>query len=178
MVARDKDMSSRLVSLPRIVRFLDDYFRVNDVESDPAFSRFVPMVYDPIGFPWRVFFELEFAKRFNGLMMRGSDTVGRIWCVSFPSAGVLDHILPRSHPGDLIFSHHPIDMECDDPRGEKGRGFVPILPERLHAIRDRGLSFYSCHIPLDTHTEISTSDALVRLIGGVVTNQFLPVGCG
>jgi hypothetical protein len=29
------------------------YFRVQDVPTDPAFGRFVPMVYDSIGFAWR-----------------------------------------------------------------------------------------------------------------------------
>jgi hypothetical protein len=36
--------------LSRIEQFLDDYFRVRNVPTDPAFSRFIPMVYDPIAF--------------------------------------------------------------------------------------------------------------------------------
>ena len=115
----------------RIIRFCDEYFRVAQLAADPAFSRFLPMVYDPIGFPWRELFEPDFVRRCNGLMIRGHPDVSKVWCISFPADEVLDHILRRAHPGDLIFSHHPIDVECGDPHGALGRGFVPIDPVRL-----------------------------------------------
>jgi putative NIF3 family GTP cyclohydrolase 1 type 2 len=172
------ERDSRSIDLQRIVHFCDEYFRVADLPADPAFGRFVPMVYDPIGFPWREAFEPDFVHRFNGLMIRGRQNVGKVWCVSFPADEMLDHILRRAHPGDLIFSHHPIDMECGDPRGELGRGFVPIDPVRLEVLRASGLSFYSCHVPLDIHPQLSPSDAIVRAIGGQVVEQFLPYGWG
>jgi putative NIF3 family GTP cyclohydrolase 1 type 2 len=164
--------------LARIVRFCEEYFRVAELPADPAFSRFLPMVYNPIGIPWRDLFEPDFVRRFNGLMIRGRRNVGKVWCISFPADEVLDHILRRAHPGDLIFSHHPINMECGDPRGALGRGFLPIDPVRLEALRASGLSFYSCHVPLDIHPQLSPSDAIVRIIGGRVTGQFLPYGWG
>lgn len=162
----------------RIVRFCDEYFRVAQLAADPAFSRFLPMVYDPIGFPWRELFEPDFVRHCNGLMIRGHPDVSKVWCISFPADEVLDQILRRAHPGDLIFSHHPINMECGDPRGALGRGFVPIDPVRLEALRASGLSFYSCHVPLDIHPKLSPSDAIVRIIGGRVVGQFLPYGRG
>jgi putative NIF3 family GTP cyclohydrolase 1 type 2 len=160
----------------RIEQFLDDYLKVQDVPVDPAFSRFVPMVYDSIGFAWRDVFEPGFVQRFNGLMIRGHDTIGKIWCVAFPSQAVLVAILGRAQPGDLIFSHHPIDMRCGDPRGKSGVGFIPIEPQTLQRLAEHQLSFYSCHVPLDIHPQISTSDAIVRVIGGRVIDQFLPYG--
>ncbi len=166
------------VCLIDVVGFLDAYFRVPDLPSDPAFSRFIPMVYDPIGFAWRNFFEPTFTERFNGLMIRGTAQVGKVWCVSFPADEVLARILAQARSGDVVFSHHPINMECGDPRGDRGRGFVPLDPATLRRLQDRGLSFYSCHIPLDTHREIGTSEVIVRLIGGMVVDQFLPVGLG
>jgi hypothetical protein len=45
-------------------------------------------------------------------------------------------------------------------------------------LRASGLSFYSCHVPLDIHPQLSPSDAIVRTIGGQVTEQFLPYGWG
>lgn len=161
-----------------VVLFFDTFFQVRDLPSDPAFSRFVPMVYDPIGFSWRDFFEPAFAERFNGLMIRGAVRVGKVWCIAFPAEEVLARILAQALPGDLIFSHHPINMECGDPRGGKGRGFLPLDPRMLRRLKDRGISFYSCHVPLDTHAEISTSGAIVRVLGGTVVDQFLPTGLG
>ena len=166
------------LDLEEVKRYLDDTFRGNDLESDPAFSRFLPMVYDPIAFPWREAFEPEFVRRCNGLMMRGQNHVGKIWCIAFPADEVLDSIVSRARPGDLIFSHHPINMECGDPRGARGRGFLPLPGAQIDAIRAKGLSFYSCHAPLDIHPVLSTSDAIVRAIGGQVSGQFLPIAGG
>lgn len=167
-----------LTSLSDVEQFLDDFFQVRQLDSDPAFSRFIPMVYDPIDFEWCDFFEHEFTQRFNGLMLRGHKDVGKVWCISFPTDQILDDILDQAKPGDLIFSHHPINMECGDPRGAKGRGFVPIDPGMLQRIESAQVSFYSCHIPLDIHTTISTSDAIVHVIGGEVIGQLLPVEPG
>jgi putative NIF3 family GTP cyclohydrolase 1 type 2 len=165
-------------NLARIEQYLTALFRVDDLETDPAFSRFVPMIYDPIGFPWRDAFEPDFVRRFNGLMIRGHEHVGKVWCIAFPADEVLDRIMARARPGDVIFSHHPIDMKCGDPRGAPGQGFIPIPPERIAALKAARLSFYSCHVPLDTHPELSTSDAIVRVIGGQVSEQFYPYGNG
>jgi putative NIF3 family GTP cyclohydrolase 1 type 2 len=168
----------RQEQLSRIARFFDDYFRVHDVPSDPAFSRFVPMVYDPIAFPWREVFEPGFVQRFNGLMLRGRGEVDQAWFVAFPSEEALAPIFERANPGDLIFSHHPIDMRCGDPQGEPGEGFIPIRAETVQRLQQQELSFYACHVPLDIHPEFSTSDAIVHVIGGQVVDQFLPYGDG
>ncbi len=171
-------MTGERADLTRVERFLTDLFRVDDQPADLAFSRFVPMVYDPIGVPWRDEFEPGFVSRFNGLMIRGSKAVGKIWCIAFPAAEILDQIVECAQPGDLIFSHHPIDMRCGDPRGAPGQGLVPIHPSQIAALKARNLSFYSCHVPLDIHPELSTSDAIVRAIGGTVVEPFFPYGDG
>jgi putative NIF3 family GTP cyclohydrolase 1 type 2 len=175
---RGTTMTGDRGDLTRVTRFLTDIFDVTRQPADLAFSRFVPMVYDPIGFPWRDQFEPEFVTRFNGLMIRGHDDVGKIWCIAFPSDEVLDRIVERAAPGDLIFSHHPIDMRCGDPRGAPGQGFIPNPPETIATLKARGLSFYSCHVPLDIHPDLSTSDAIVRAIGGTVVEAFFPYGDG
>ncbi|MGH2615665.1 MAG: Nif3-like dinuclear metal center hexameric protein [Thermomicrobiales bacterium] len=165
-------------NLSQIEQYFTALFRVDELETDLAFSRFVPMVYDPVGFPWRDVFEPGFVRRFNGLMIRGREHVGKIWCIAFPAEEVLDRIVARAQTGDIIFSHHPIDMKCGDPRGAPGQGFIPIPPARIAALKDAGFSFYSCHVPLDSHPELSTSDAIVRAIGGRIVEQFYPYGNG
>lgn len=165
-------------TLARVERFFTDLFRVEEMPPDHAFRQFVPMVYDPIDFPWRDVFEPDFVQRFNGLMIRGAAGVGKIWCIAFPADEVLDQIVERAQPGDVIFSHHPIDMKCGDPRGAMGRGFIPIPPDKIGMLQEKDLSFYSCHIPLDIHPELSPSDAIVRVIGGRVSGHFLPYGTG
>ena len=49
---------------------IDNFFEVSKLEKDPAMSQFVPSVYRSINFDWENFFETDFVKRFNGLMIR------------------------------------------------------------------------------------------------------------
>lgn len=46
--------------LTTITNALDDLFKIRELDTDPGFSRFIPMVYDPIDFDWQNFFEKEF----------------------------------------------------------------------------------------------------------------------
>src|SRR5690606_12768502 len=127
--------------LPDLVAWLDSFFAIVRSSPDPSFQRHLPAVYDAIGFDWRAAFLPEFTTRFNGLMLSGDNAVGNIWLLSFPEASTLDGMLDRAKRGDLIFSHHPIDMRCGDPRGAKGAGFVPLPRELLARMREQGISF-------------------------------------
>lgn len=159
--------------LPDLVAWLNEFFEIDRSSPDPSFRRHLPAAYDAIGFDWRSAFLTEFTTRFNGLMLAGDNTVGHIWLLSFPDAGTLDGLLGRAERGDLIFSHHPIDMRCGDPRGAKGAGFVPLGRALLDRMREQGVSYYSCHTPLDIHPRFSPSDAIVNAIGGTRLEPFL-----
>ncbi len=69
-------------------------------------------------------------------------------------------------------------MECGDPRGETGRGFIPIDPQTLQTIKDKKLSLYSCHAPMDTNRQIGTNEAIVQALDCMVIEEFLPYGLG
>ena len=165
-------------SLETITETLDAFFKIRQLERDPAFSRFVPYVYNPIGFDWQAFFEPDFVTRFNGLMIRGAPEVSSVYCVAFPHEDILKVFLDRGTPGDLLFTHHPIDMRCGDPRGKWAEGFRAIDPSLLAQIKSRQLSVYSCHAPLDYNREISTSLSMAKALGGLVKGEFFPYGNG
>jgi hypothetical protein len=48
---------------------LDGLFRVEEVDQDPAMSRFVPAVYAAVDINWQRYVTTEFAARFNGLVL-------------------------------------------------------------------------------------------------------------
>jgi putative NIF3 family GTP cyclohydrolase 1 type 2 len=91
---------------------------------------------------------------------------------------VLEVFLDRAHEGDLLFLHHPVDIECGDPLGDPGRGFIPISRAHLDRLTGARLSVYACHAPLDVHTEVGTTAAMVKAIGGRVEDAFWPFGNG
>lgn len=167
-----------MLSLSSLVDSLDSLFSIHSSQPDPTFSRFVPMVYDPAGTDWRRRFQPDFCQRFNGLMLRGGEAVGRVFLIVFPAEDVLEAVLSQAQAGDFIFAHHPLDMRCGDPRGKWGQGFLPISAAQLDALAERGISFYSCHAPMDTNRSIGTTASLVEALGGRYVGGFLPYGSG
>jgi putative NIF3 family GTP cyclohydrolase 1 type 2 len=165
-------------NLSSIVAALDDFFALAESDPDPAFSRFLPAAYDGAPQAWQTWAEPFFATHFNGLMLRGGATVGTVFVAAFPSAIVLEQFLTRAGTGDLLFLHHPIDLESRDPKGAWGNFFRPIAQPTIEALRTKQLSIYSCHAPLDYHPTLSTSRSIASALGGVVTDQFFPYGRG
>src|SRR5437762_2819662 len=98
-------------SLVEVCSSLNKFFNIYALPKDPAFSRFIPMVYDPINFDWQNFFEKDYIQYFNGLMIKGDDFVNEFFLASFPTDEILEKFIAQSEKGDLLFLHHPINME-------------------------------------------------------------------
>ncbi|SFU99091.1 Nif3-like dinuclear metal center hexameric protein [Alicyclobacillus macrosporangiidus] len=159
-------------ALNKVVKDLDELFSVEKLGKDPAFSRCIPQTYEPIGFAWNEFFEEKFCRLFNGLMIRGDDHVASVFLAVFPTEQVLHEFIETGQPGDLLFMHHPLHMECGDPRGKWGRGFVPVDPNLLWAMKEKGLSVYTCHLPMDYNKRIGTTEAMCEVLGAKRIGDF------
>ncbi|KFM99914.1 hypothetical protein D0U04_04605 [Bacillus clarus] len=159
-------------ALKEIQYALDYLFQIKKYGKDGAFSRFIPAVYNPIQFPWQQFFEEDFVELFNGLMIRGAENVNTVFLAVFPTDDVLEKFISQSKPGDLLFMHHPLVMECGDPLGKSGRGFIPIKPHYLQAIKDKNLSIYTCHSPMDYNQTYGTSISIAKALQATVIDGF------
>lgn len=167
-----------MILLDQLKSELDSLFEINSLNKDPAFSRFVPMVYDPIDYNWRSEFETAFTERFNGLMIKGSQEVSTIYLAVFPTDDVLSGFIQDATEGDLLFMHHPIPMECGDPRGKWGRGFIPVSVNFIDEIINKRLSVYTCHAPLDYNRKVGTSDSISEALNARIVDQFCEYGNG
>lgn len=167
-----------MVHLNAIAAALNEYFDIPGSGVDPAFSRFLPAVYDGAPRAWKLWVEPQFAQHFNGLMLRGSEFVTTVFLAAFPSAAVLQAFLKQANSGDLLFVHHPIDLESGDPRGAWGKFFQPIADDTIQILRARQLSIYSCHAPLDYHPTLNTSASIAAALGATVVDRFFPYGRG
>lgn len=168
------------MKLETIVKRLDNYFNVKKLEKDPAMSRWLPKVYSAINFDWENSFESDFAGRFNGLMIKGGDNVYIVYCSVFPTEEVLQTFINISHEGDLLFLHHPIDLQCGDPGNQNmpGKGFTAINPKTIREMFDKKLSVYTCHAPMDCSQAIGTNTAIVEALDAKITGEFLAYGNG
>ena len=165
-------------ALKVITTRLDAFFDIANSGEDPAFSRFLPAAYEADGRQWRTWVEPGFATHFNGLMIRGGDLVHTVFLAAFPSDDVLRRFVARAVSGDLLFTHHPIDLESGDPRGKWGRFFRPIPEGAIHAMQANGLSIYSCHAPLDYNRTVSTARSIAAALGATISGEFFPYGTG
>lgn len=163
-----------LTELKELVSKLDIEFEIKAFGKDPSFSRFIPNAYDPLGFDWKFAFEKEFVELFNGLMLRGASKVERVFLAVFPNEYVLERFLEEGNEGDLLFMHHPLFMECGDPKGKWGQGFLPIKEKYIWQMKKKKLSIYTCHIPMDCHKKLGTNVAIARALkAGIIERELL-----
>jgi putative NIF3 family GTP cyclohydrolase 1 type 2 len=165
-------MVTNKLALNALTRELDQLFFIADWEGDPAFSHFLPRVYENIDYDYAATFEPGFCQRFNGLMLRAAETVQEVYCTAFPDPHTLDRLLEMTTGEALLFVHHPIDMEVG------GRGFLPIAPETLERLKAQGVSIYTCHAPMDCHDEIGTNASIAQAFGIQIEGAFAPYGEG
>jgi putative NIF3 family GTP cyclohydrolase 1 type 2 len=160
-----------MADLHEIVRKLNTELNINAFGKDASFSRFIPMVYNSINYDWQSTFEKGFVELFNGLMLKGHSTVRKVFQAVFPTDQVLERFIEESESGDLLFMHHPLLMECGDPKGEWGKGFLPIKEKYIQQMLTKRLSVYTCHIPLDCHKQLGTNIAMAKQINAQILND-------
>jgi putative NIF3 family GTP cyclohydrolase 1 type 2 len=147
-----------------LVAALDAEFGVADVRGDDWSEAFELLYPDPY---WREYAEPGYEGRWNGLMVAGGDDVERVATCVFPSDGIV-RSLP---PGAFLFSEHPIDHEDE-------AGFLPLARESFRAMRERALSFYHVHAPLDMHPRVSPSRLCAGALGLREFEEYYPIAKG
>lgn len=145
------------MKLGGLVAELDGYFRVAEVENDARW-------YEDSDSYWRDYVEDDWLERRNGLMVRGGDEIDRASTCVFPSARIVDGLQPRT----LLFSEHPVDLE-DEP------GFLRLPEETFETMKERAISFYHVHGPLDQHPEVSPSRLIAEGLGLRDCEEYFPI---
>ncbi|MFH1398782.1 MAG: Nif3-like dinuclear metal center hexameric protein [Candidatus Woesearchaeota archaeon] len=167
-----------MAKLPDLQNKLDFFFEIKKLVKDPSMSAKIPKIYEEAGIDCTKYFETDFMQRTNGLMIKGAENVENVFASVFPAPEVMDRFLNESHPGDLLFLHHPLFSISGNLKGKPGKGFIPIPEPTLRKIKGKQLSVYTCHAPLDYNKEVSTSLAMVRALNGKVAASFCPYGNG
>ena len=147
-----------------LVGRLDGYFRARDVRGDdwaPIFDALYPVSY------WRDYAEPGYEGRWNGLFVCGGEEVERVATCVFPS----DEIVSRLRAGTFLFSEHSID---DAP----GDVFTPLARETFEAMKERRISLYNVHAPLDMHPDLSPSRLCAKGIGLRDLVEYFPIAEG
>eukprot|EP01022_Parablepharisma_sp_SALTPOND_P001176 TRINITY_DN105747_c0_g1_i1.p1 TRINITY_DN105747_c0_g1~~TRINITY_DN105747_c0_g1_i1.p1 ORF type:complete len:348 (+),score=10.11 TRINITY_DN105747_c0_g1_i1:112-1044(+) len=116
----------------------------------------------------------NFKKKSIGLVCDFTETITHVFTSVFPSPSVLSHILSTSHKNALLFLHHPMTWDLlKDPNV-----FQPINLDLLKQLKDRGISIFSLHAPLDDFGKYSTSVTLGNALKIKNMKAFAPYNGG
>jgi putative NIF3 family GTP cyclohydrolase 1 type 2 len=102
----------------------------------------------------------NFKKRSMGLVCNNSSRITKVYTAVFPSFKVLQHILETKEDNILLFVHHP---EVWDIR--KSETFLQMDTKQLYQFKERGISIYNLHVPLDNYGKYSTGVSLAKSLG-------------
>jgi putative NIF3 family GTP cyclohydrolase 1 type 2 len=120
------------------------------------------------------FISPAFKERYIGVMLDNADEIERVYTSTFPDTAILDKIFARGQTDILLFSHHAMGY---DPTLE-GFPFYSIPVNYLRKLKERRISFYVLHIPLDKNGPYSTSVSLARALQLTVDGEFCEyLGC-
>ena len=114
----------------------------------------------------------NFKQRSMGLVCDFADEVTKVYTAVFPSDRVMTKILDDGASNAMLFVHHPADWDLSkDP----DKAFYQMNPELLKKLRERKISVFNFHYPLDNFGEYSTSKTLADALGIKITKPFAEI---
>ena len=109
----------------------------------------------------------NFKKRSMGLVCDNSRVVSRVYTTVFPSRRVMQTILDKGEGNVLLFVHHPMVWDIN-----KTPPWHPMEAALLNQFKDKRISIYNLHVPLDSYGEYSTSVTFAKALGIKITEPF------
>jgi putative NIF3 family GTP cyclohydrolase 1 type 2 len=112
----------------------------------------------------------NFKKRSMGLVCDNSEEIGKVYTAVFPTDEIMQRILAGSETDALLFVHHPSIWDIT----KAPKVFQPMNGELLRQFKERRISIYNLHVPLDNFGEHSTSTTLGKALGIESAKAFAP----
>lgn len=110
----------------------------------------------------------NFKKRSMGLVCDFNSEINKAYAAVFPSEKVMQEILDNNEKNALLFVHHPSIWDIRNTPDI----FYQMDRKLLEKFRERKISIYNLHIPLDNYNEYSPSVSLAKALGVVIKKPF------
>lgn len=111
----------------------------------------------------------NFKKRSMGIVYDFATEIKKVYTAVFPEEKVIKKILAKKETDILLFVHHPMVWDIT-----KKPIFTSIPEKDLKIMKERRISVYNLHVPLDNFGRYSTTNTLARELGVKVETQFAP----
>lgn len=112
----------------------------------------------------------NFKKRSMGLVCDFTTEINKVYTAVFPSIDVMQNVLSDGTQDALLFVHHPSIWDIR----KAPEVFQQMEKELLQQFKDKGISIYNLHVPLDNFGKHSTSVTLTKALGIKPENAFAP----
>jgi putative NIF3 family GTP cyclohydrolase 1 type 2 len=112
----------------------------------------------------------QYRKRFMGLVCDHTPTINKVYTAVFPSNKVMQLILSKNETDILLFVHHPAIWDIN----KSPQVFQTIDIDLLKQFKDKRISIYNLHVPLDNFSDYSTSVTLAKQLNLKIEKKFAP----
>lgn len=116
------------------------------------------------------FLSENFKKRSMGLVCDFAEEINRVYTAVFPSKNVMEKVLADGTENALLFVHHPSIWDIR----KAPEVFQQMDRELLQQFKNRKISIYNLHVPLDNYGKYSTSVTLARALDIKPEKPFAP----
>jgi len=111
----------------------------------------------------------NFKQRSMGLLCDFTQEIHTVYTAVFPSDRVLTKILDGNIYDAMLFLHHPMDWNLSK---NPDIAFYNMNPKLLEKLRERRISLFNFHFPLDNYSDYSTGKTLAEAIGIKIEKPF------
>ena len=112
----------------------------------------------------------NFKERSMGLVCDFATEINKVYTAVFPSREVMQKILDDGAQDAMLFVHHPAIWDIR----KAPEVFQQMDRELLQQFKDRRISIYNLHVPLDNFGEHSTTVTLAKALGINPDKSFAP----
>lgn len=112
----------------------------------------------------------NFKKRSMGLVCDFTEEINKVYTAVFPSDKVMQRIISDNIKKTMLFVHHP---KIWDIR-QSPDVFQEMSRELLEQFKEKEISIYNLHVPLDNFGEYSTSVTLAKSLNIRIEKPFAP----
>ncbi len=109
----------------------------------------------------------RYLSRYMGLVTDNSEKIDYAYTAVFPSPEVTEKIITDGRENAILFVHHPMNFDI-----EKCPVFCDVPKHVLDIFRERKISIYNLHAPLDANGRYSTTVNLADALGIRMTDEF------
>ncbi|MTI70546.1 MAG: hypothetical protein FH751_09885 [Firmicutes bacterium] len=109
----------------------------------------------------------NFKTRSMGLVCDFTHYITKVYTAVFPTYQVMSQIIDNNVENAMLFVHHPSNWDIT-----KKTPFYLMDKGQLKIFKQRNISIFCYHVPLDNFSDYSTSVALAKKLGIKITESF------